>query len=181
MDDLRMILTYHLWWNIEEGNVEKCRDLIRRGAYVNKVIPVEGTDPDGRIPLHLAIRNQQPECIRILLEAGAYVNSLDGFGRTPLYLAAGLGYIDGVKILLDNGADINYHNSELKFTALHCAAFSGYSECVEFLINKGADTETLTIRGQSAEDLAMEYGHIDVINIFNKYKMINVKRAYPIR
>jgi ankyrin repeat protein len=53
------------------------------------------------------IRNQEPELVELLIDAGADPNSADGDGLTPLMLAAARGQRDLVQVLLKRGADID--------------------------------------------------------------------------
>src|SRR5262249_19284223 len=57
--------------------------------------------------LHLAVTTQQPEAVKLHLDAGANVNAQDVRGMTPLMLAIGTDRADPriVKMLLDKGAD----------------------------------------------------------------------------
>jgi ankyrin repeat protein len=59
-----------------------------------------------------------PECVRMLLEAGAKVNSLDDKGKTPLHTATQTGGTESIPILLEFGADINCIDSSGR-TPLH--------------------------------------------------------------
>ncbi|KAL3531825.1 hypothetical protein ACH5RR_005346 [Cinchona calisaya] len=66
-------------------------------------------DGNGATPLHLAARQRQAECVRILLGKGALVcASTSGYSRpgsTPLHLAARAGSLECVRELLAWGAD----------------------------------------------------------------------------
>ncbi|XP_022983578.1 putative E3 ubiquitin-protein ligase XBAT31 [Cucurbita maxima] len=64
-------------------------------------------DGDGSTPLHLASRQNQPQCVRILLINGALVcvSTCSCPGSSPLHLAARGGSLDCVRELLAWGAD----------------------------------------------------------------------------
>lgn len=70
---------------------------------------------DGITSLHLAVREHQPEIVKILLDAGANVEAKDYNGDTPLIMAAEMELPDLVKMLLDKGADprvqANFHRT----------------------------------------------------------------------
>ncbi|KAL4031945.1 hypothetical protein IC575_010240 [Cucumis melo] len=64
-------------------------------------------DGDGSTPLHLASRQSQPECVRMLLNNGALVSvsTCSCAGSSPLHLAARGGSLECVRELLAWGAD----------------------------------------------------------------------------
>ncbi|KZV51792.1 hypothetical protein F511_11480 [Dorcoceras hygrometricum] len=66
-------------------------------------------DKSGATPLHLAARQNQSDCVHILLSRGALVCASTGgysdIGSTPLHLAARGGSLDCVRELLSWGAD----------------------------------------------------------------------------
>ena len=58
----------------------------------------------------------QLEIVRYLVQAGADIESRDGFGSTPLFVAAMFGHEDIAKVLIENEADvytINYQGTDL--------------------------------------------------------------------
>jgi len=58
----------------------------------------------GHTPLHLAVLEKRTACVRVLLAAGAEVNSRNNLGQTPLASAARDGSRDIVELLLSAGA-----------------------------------------------------------------------------
>ncbi|CAN1793309.1 Integrin-linked protein kinase 1 [Linum perenne] len=61
------------------------------------------SDYDKRTALHLASSEGRVEIVRLLLEKGASVNSLDRWGRTPLSDARSFGHVEICKILESGG------------------------------------------------------------------------------
>lgn len=78
------------------GDTERARDIIRRGAMVNR---------PGWTPLHYAASTGQIEMTHMLLELGAEVNARAFDGTTPLMMAAYAGSEEVVRVLLAAGAD----------------------------------------------------------------------------
>jgi ankyrin len=66
---------------------------------------------NGITPLHTAARHGYPECVRILLDHGAYVNAKTRFDVTPLHFVVGQAEnperIEIIKMLIDFKADLN--------------------------------------------------------------------------
>lgn len=78
------------------GETERARDLIRRGALVNR---------PGWTPLHYAASRARLDTARMLLEQGAEVNARAPDGATPLMMAAYAGSEAMVRLLLEHGGD----------------------------------------------------------------------------
>lgn len=105
------------------GETERARDLIRRGAKVNRL---------GWTPLHYAASRGQLETARMLLEQGAIVNAPAPDGTTPLMMAAFSGRRDVVQLLLDRGADSTAVNLS-KLTAADWAREKGHDKLADEL------------------------------------------------
>ncbi|WXC48115.1 hypothetical protein QX201_007830 [Fusarium graminearum] len=68
-------------------------------------------NPSGDSVLHLAVRKEDTELARHLLDAGYPVDSFNDDGKTPLHLAAELGLVSVSSLMLLHGADIFAHSS----------------------------------------------------------------------
>ena len=84
---------------------------------------------------------REVENVKLLLEAGAYVNAADESldfldRRTALMWAAGNGHAEVVKLLLEAGADINVYGMYGR-TALTLAEGNGHAEIVKLLLEAG--------------------------------------------
>lgn len=82
------------------GETERAKDLIRRGALVNR---------KGWTALHYAASTEQMDTARMLLDHGALVDAPAPDGTTPLMMAAYAGSEPMVRLLLDAGADVTAH------------------------------------------------------------------------
>ena len=83
------------------GLTDVCRQLIARGADVNK---------PGWAPLHYAATHGHLPVMNLLLEHHAYIDAASPNGTTPLMMAARYGTPDAVKLLLEAGADPKLRN-----------------------------------------------------------------------
>ena len=114
---------------------EVTRTLLKFGSNPN------AKDDDGATPLHWAARAGTPETIRLLLEAGAQIDALQGYettdGEAPLHTAAWANF-KAVTVLLNAGADIGVRDKH-GATPLHYASLNGNLEAQEALLQSGAD------------------------------------------
>lgn len=60
---------------------------------------------NGSQPIHTAARWNHPDCIQVLVEAGADINSRNDSGKTPLHWATEDQAAEAIEWLLSNGAD----------------------------------------------------------------------------
>ena len=129
----------------DNGSEEAMEWLLIKGANPNKL---GGTDYLS--PLIYAIRSDNYNKVRILLENGANPNFLTENMNTALMYAVNKSYInkntrtrDIIKILLDYGADINIKNKK-GYTAMDMANAKG-NDLGKLLINKNKD-EVISVK-----------------------------------
>src|SRR5215471_10799752 len=86
----------------EDVNAPIIRRLLAAGGDPNAV------DLTGETVLMTAARTGTPEALKLLIDHGANVNSVDSeFAETALMLAVRENHPDAVKILIERGASIN--------------------------------------------------------------------------
>lgn len=97
-------LTTELMEASGSGNIEEVKELLSKGADVNRREYLWEN-----LPLCEAVSNNHIEVVRILLKAGADANKANGYMLpwTPLFYAIDNNNMDIVKVLLEAGADAN--------------------------------------------------------------------------
>lgn len=101
-----------------------CFDLAREGdathlgAYLDKGVPVDLTDPSGNTLLMLAAYHGQASAVTALLERGADANLLNDRGQSPIAGAVFKGEDTVVWLLMDAGADLDAGSPSARETAL---------------------------------------------------------------
>ncbi len=107
------------------------------------------THPGTRAPAVIitAATTGRVDIARMLLDAGADVNSRDDLGDTPLSAAAGEGHIDMMRLLLHRGAKVADAGGHSE--ALCEAATSDKREAVAFLLAHGAKPNQTVVGGGS--------------------------------
>lgn len=104
--------------------------------------------------------------LKLLMQAGADVNTCRDGSLTPLIIAAAEGYTACVEQLLESDAiDVNFADEEGK-TALYHAAESGYAACVKLLL-EDPDTVVDATADADATPLgaASKNGHEDCVRL----------------
>jgi hypothetical protein len=107
-----------------QGEVEVARELIEKGADVNKT---------GWTPLHYAASKGHLELIHLLLDEDAYIDAESPNGTTPLMMAAG--YSENpmaCKVLLDEGADPSIKNYK-NLTAMDFALHANHEQAAQWI------------------------------------------------
>jgi len=99
---------------------------------------LNGRDPNGRTPLHVATFARQREVIRKLAAAGADLNRLEDDRYDAVTIAAVAGDDETLRLLLALGASAKQTTSRYDGTALIAAAHLGHDGVVRQLIAAGA-------------------------------------------
>ncbi|XP_069705210.1 ankyrin repeat domain-containing protein 39-like [Periplaneta americana] len=143
-----------------------------RAATVKLICEVEAdlekVDSTGRTQLHWAAQHGDIHIVQVLLGAGSIVNATDPAGYMPLYQAALERHQDVCKVLLAGGAQPNELDDVDHCTSLHCAAWwKGHVPVVQLLLQHGAEQGARNRAGQTALDLACQFGHTGVVNMLH--------------
>lgn len=93
------------------GSADILRVLLSEGQADHSLRLINGSQP-----IHSAARWNHPECIRVLVDAGADINSQNDSGKTPLHWAAENHAVDAVQWLLSSGADAGLVEHETNLT-----------------------------------------------------------------
>lgn len=98
-----------------KGQIQWCRQLLDRGALLNKT---------GWTPLHYAASGGDLQVVTLLLDKGAAIDAPSPNGSTPVMMAALYGSEASVNLLVTRGADIKRKN-DLGLTAGDFASRGG--------------------------------------------------------
>ena len=106
-----MAIPNELFAAAERGDLEAVRRCLRAGCDVNAA-DTRSLTGCGYTPLHYAADANHVELIRLLIRAGAAVDSGDVTGATPLWRACNAGHLDAARELLAAGAGPNVRNGD---------------------------------------------------------------------
>ena len=73
------------------------------------------------------------QCVLLLLQAGAMVDTPGINGQTPLYSGCGIGHLKCVVMLVEHGADVNKCRSGGETSLMACAEYDRFLVCHIFL------------------------------------------------
>ncbi|KAF5722036.1 ankyrin 1 [Fusarium mundagurra] len=146
------------------------KTFIDAGADMNVVI---GAEHNNWSATHFAY--DLPDCMKVLVEAGADINALGPDG-TPFYLAAYFNQTKVVELLLEHKPDLETKCPEGDFTdagytPLICAASSGHNELLRLLLEAGADIEAKTPKGGTPLILAVATDQEESVKILLEYNL----------
>ncbi|KAL8996044.1 MAG: hypothetical protein Q9169_004356 [Polycauliona sp. 2 TL-2023] len=103
-----------------------------------------------------ATESNNLDCLRLLAESGAKLDSPDTAGITPLHLASSVGAIACMEFLLSHGVDVNARIESYSRSALLVAAGAGQNDALEVLLANGAKVDWCDSEGKTALCYASE-------------------------
>ncbi|KAJ5088344.1 hypothetical protein N7456_011960 [Penicillium angulare] len=138
--------------------------------YSEKSINIDCLTLKGRSALHYACRSGEPECVRLLLHAGANVNILDERKRTPLHAAAeSYGETDARNA--ESTYDAALMNAqrekfltEVKKVVANEDSNKSSRRVVQLLLAAGADPASADENGHWPIDVATMLGCADIVD-----------------
>ncbi|XP_061782771.1 ankyrin repeat and SOCS box protein 3 [Nerophis lumbriciformis] len=130
------------------------------------VAHLEARDDNGLTPLFLAAQHERRTCLKVLVEAGANVNTQAADMATPLLIACQEGHAACVDVLLEHAADPNMTCSkDWPQLPIHAAAEFGHCSIVRRLVPA---TERRCDRGEgmvSPVYSAVQGKHLEVLKL----------------
>lgn len=158
-----------IWKACQEGYTKVVELLLKYGAHPDGMVAEIKADTDDLTPLGVASQDGHIDVVRLLIQAGADINWMNGEGETPLGKAAYHGHADVVQELIISGADI-YLSGNTGVTALLCASQNGHTEIVRMLLDGGASPNSKALFGDDGSfetplSRAVDNDHPDIVKL----------------
>jgi ankyrin repeat protein len=141
------------------------------------LVDINCRDVNGTTALHYAIRAENVDIARYLLENGANPFNRDHTGETPFHLAAQhLTDNDILGLMLTNEKKIDIEESDQEgSTALHVAMMYSNLNAADFLLSKGANPNAADKYGSTPLHLAAWYAKdMDIVELLLIHKDVDV-------
>lgn len=168
---------------VSHGRVENCKVLLERGADLS----LRGMRHyKGECVLALAVANDHPAVVKLLLEHGVDINANDGKGGLALRRAVMIDHAEVIsmggeemqrvvesfstrkleimRLLIDNGIEIDVRDLD-ESTALHAAALVGDIEPVKILLDAGADPNLVDDCNRKPLWPAVRENHVEIVKL----------------
>jgi hypothetical protein len=123
-------------------------------------------------PLMFASQNNKIEVVKILVQAGANINSVNSDGTNSFWLAADKSNNDIAIYLANKGSNINTTLNTNGYTALHIVAEEGNDQLLDFLLkHKNINLNQLT--GQDGDEVNALFIAINKRHYIIAHKLLN--------
>ncbi|XP_060906542.1 inversin isoform X1 [Labrus mixtus] len=134
-------------------------DVLRTMLDLTPHIDINMADKYGGTALHVASLSGHVSTVKLLLERGAMVDSLDVMKHTPLFRACEMGHRDVILTLIKGSAHVDLVDVD-GHTALHWAALGGNAEVCQILMENGISPNVQDQAGRTPLQCAAYGGYI---------------------
>ncbi|XP_029306564.1 inversin isoform X2 [Cottoperca gobio] len=134
-------------------------DVIRTMLALTPHIDINMADKYGGTALHAASLSGHVSTVKLLLERGAMVDSLDVMKHAPLFRACEMGHRDVILTLIKGSASVDLVDVD-GHTALHWAALGGNAEVCQILMENGISPNVQDQAGRTPLQCAAYGGYI---------------------
>lgn len=156
---------------IRDANIPCLERLLSSKQFsVNTEIPYQSEDGKPYIitPLYWAVKLEQPEICRFLLENNADPYRHMVYEYYPLHEACNRGNSNIVQEFILSGCDLNHPNSDGD-TPLHIASMRGHVDCIKLLLSAGVNRTLRNSKGETPLQAAQFTNQTDLYKLFEVF------------
>ncbi|OUM68856.1 hypothetical protein PIROE2DRAFT_27061, partial [Piromyces sp. E2] len=146
---------------LDKSNIKILRLLLAK----DKKIPIEDNNLQ---PLIFAIKKNNPEFVKLLIENGADINEFSYNGNTPLLQAINNDNTEIIHLLIDNGVNLNQCNNEGKLPLEIAKEKNNEKEAIN-LIQNGANVNYEHKNGLTPLLYAIHKNNLKMIDLLISY------------
>ena len=151
-------LEYNLMIAASKGYYTEIERMALMGA------DIDSETDEGATPLILAVQNDKPKSVFILLKYGANVNRITNRYETPLIIAVRNQSFEIAETLIRYGAEVNYLDN-YGAASLHYASIYGYLYITDLLLYYGAEIDQKAFDGTTPLMAAIWAGHANIADL----------------
>ena len=164
------------FWRDHEGQVYRCD--FEKTLFLQFLGLVLRRSHFLKMDLFHAIRANNLERVRFLVEQGADKDKVDGTGSTPLLWASDTGHLGVTQYLVEQGATLDKASS-YGATPLIVAAANGNLEVARYLLEQGADRDKAANNGYNPLHYAALHGYLEIAMLLMSYGAdLNARDTY---
>ncbi|XP_068614259.1 inversin [Brachionichthys hirsutus] len=142
-------------WAAGKGSDDVIRTMLAQIPHID----INMSDKYGGTALHAASLSGHVGTVKLLLERGAMVDSLDVMKHAPLFRACEMGHRDVILTLIKGSAQVDLVDVD-GHTALHWAALGGNAEVCQILMENGISPNVQDQAGRTPLQCAAYGGYI---------------------
>lgn len=144
-----------------------CRVLV--DILIERGVDLTVRSATGACALHYAVNRGHVDVVHVLLDHGANVDAKDRYDWTPLHHAVRGDRVEIARMLLAHGANTELRGHRGR-TPLQMAAQLGYVGIFEVLARGGADINAKSLNDETAEELARDNRHPEILTFLSAYR-----------
>ncbi len=144
---------------IKNSDAKSAQNLIESGIF-----DLNAMDSSSMTPLMHAAKKGFPDLVKLLIDKGAAMESVDVMGNTALFYAIEGGFTGVVQMLLEKGANYEHSNFSNIKPLIH-ASKDGNCDIIRLLINRGANVNAETGYRDTALTWAVYNGHYEAVKM----------------
>eukprot|EP01031_Cornospumella_fuschlensis_P027439 gene27439-33142_t len=150
----------------ETGDASLLKDLLTREG--SKRPSITTRNNYGVSAILFAANNGHLDCVKVLLDYGAYINDRSNNGKTPVLWAALWGHYEVVDYLIERKANLNITDKE-ELTVVMSAVLSGNARLLRRVLQENVNVTAINVYNGTALSIARAKGRDEMVRLLTPY------------